>query len=78
MKNIRIFDNIYYTITFLIIRFEKYISGKYLGEIVRVVLAKLYKDGLLFIGDHTPGSLLVPGNLTSDLVSDIEQYVFSN
>lgn len=53
--------------------FEKYISGKYLGEIVRVVLAKLYKDGLLFIGDHTPGSLLVPGNLTSDLVSDIEQ-----
>lgn len=26
--------------------FEKYISGKYLGEIVRVVLAKLYKDGL--------------------------------
>ncbi|XP_068972430.1 hexokinase type 2-like isoform X2 [Bombus flavifrons] len=53
--------------------FEKYISGKYLGEIVRVVLAKLTKEGLLFIGDHTPGSLLVPGNLTSDLVSDIEQ-----
>lgn len=53
--------------------FEKYISGKYLGEIVRVVLAKLTKEGLLFIGDHTPGSLLVPGNLTTDLVSDIEQ-----
>ncbi|KOC63493.1 Hexokinase-2 [Habropoda laboriosa] len=53
--------------------FEKYISGKYLGEIVRVVLAKLTKDGLLFVGEHTPGSLLVPGNLTSDLVSDIEQ-----
>ncbi|XP_076765888.1 hexokinase-2 isoform X2 [Xylocopa sonorina] len=52
--------------------FEKYISGKYLGEIVRVVLAKLTKDGLLFLG-HTPGSILVPGNLTSDLVSDIEQ-----
>ncbi|CAK9830229.1 HK2 [Anthophora retusa] len=53
--------------------FEKYISGKYLGEIVRVVLARLTKDGLLFVGGHTSGSLLVPGNLTSDLVSDIEQ-----
>lgn len=45
---------------------------------MRVVLAKLTKEGLLFIGDHTPGSLLVPGNLTSDLVSDIEQYVVFN
>ncbi|XP_076238867.1 hexokinase type 2 isoform X2 [Calliopsis andreniformis] len=52
--------------------FEKYISGKYLGEIVRVVLAKLTKEGLLFV-EHTPGSLLIPGNLTTDLVSDIEQ-----
>lgn len=39
-----------------------------------MVLAKLTKEGLLFIGDHTPGSLLVPGNLTTDLISDIEQY----
>ncbi|XP_017767666.1 PREDICTED: hexokinase-1-like [Eufriesea mexicana] len=53
--------------------FEKYISGEYLGEIVRVVLAKLTKEGLLFTEDHTTGSLLVPGNLTSDLVSDIER-----
>ncbi|XP_054002701.1 hexokinase-2-like [Hylaeus anthracinus] len=53
--------------------FEKYISGKYLGELVRVVLARLTKEGFLFVGDHTPGSLLIPGNLTSDLVSDIEQ-----
>ncbi|XP_017881775.1 hexokinase-1-like isoform X2 [Ceratina calcarata] len=54
--------------------FEKYISGKYLGEIVRVVLAKLYKDGLLFLGEqNTPGILSVSGDLTSDLVSDIEQ-----
>lgn len=53
--------------------FEKYISGKYLGEIVRIILAKLTKEGLLFIGENTPGSLLIPGNLTTDLVSDIEQ-----
>ncbi|XP_076389966.1 intraflagellar transport protein 88-like protein nompB isoform X5 [Megachile rotundata] len=53
--------------------FEKYISGKYMGELVRIVLARLNRDGLLFIGEHTPGSLLIPGNLTSDLVSDIEQ-----
>lgn len=62
-------------VLFQIIRFEKYISGKYLGEFVRVVLAKLTEEGFLFIGEHTPGCLLVPGNLTSDLVSDIEQYV---
>lgn len=44
-----------------------------MGELVRVVLARLNRDGLLFVGDHTPGCLLIPGNLTSDLVSDIEQ-----
>ncbi|XP_015436963.1 PREDICTED: hexokinase-1-like [Dufourea novaeangliae] len=53
--------------------FEKYISGKYLGELVRVILARLTKEGFLFIGEHTPGCILIPGNLTSDLVSDIEQ-----
>ncbi|XP_076288793.1 hexokinase type 2 [Lasioglossum baleicum] len=53
--------------------FEKYISGKYLGELVRVVLARLTKQGLLFTGNHYPGSILIPGNLTTDLVSDIEQ-----
>lgn len=53
--------------------FEKYISGKYLGELVRIVLARLTKAGMLFSGDHNPGSILIPGNLTTDLVSDIEQ-----
>ncbi|XP_043474708.1 hexokinase-2-like [Leptopilina heterotoma] len=52
--------------------FEKYISGKYLGEIVRVILAKLTKEGLLFV-NNSSGALLTPGNLTSDLVSHIEQ-----
>ncbi|XP_071439934.1 hexokinase-4-like [Hetaerina americana] len=31
--------------------FEKYISGKYLGEIVRLILVKLGKEGLLFNGN---------------------------
>ncbi|XP_046742433.1 hexokinase type 2-like [Diprion similis] len=52
--------------------FEKYISGKYLGELTRITLAKLTKEGLLFEG-HAPGALLTPGNLTTDLVSHIEQ-----
>ncbi|XP_018397741.1 PREDICTED: hexokinase-1-like isoform X1 [Cyphomyrmex costatus] len=53
--------------------FEKYIAGKYLGEVVRVILAKLTKERLLFVGDSTSDSLLTPGNLTTDLVSHIEQ-----
>ncbi|XP_020706631.1 hexokinase-1-like [Athalia rosae] len=52
--------------------FEKYISGKYLGEVTRIILAKLTKEGLLFDG-HVPVALLTPGNLTTDLVSHIEQ-----
>ncbi|XP_066598065.1 hexokinase type 2-like isoform X1 [Prorops nasuta] len=53
--------------------FEKYIAGKYLGEIVRVILARLYKDGLFLSSKVTPNALLTPGNLTTDLVSHIEQ-----
>lgn len=53
--------------------FEKYIAGKYLGEVVRVILARLTKEGLLFVGENVPQSLLTPGTLTTDLVSYIEQ-----
>lgn len=54
-------------------RFEKYISGKYLGEIVRIVLVKLTKEGLLFLDKDLGRSFFTPGTLTSDLVSYIEQ-----
>lgn len=54
-------------------RFEKYIAGKYLGEVVRVILARLTKERLLFVGENAPQSLLTSGNLTTDLVSHIEQ-----
>ncbi|KAK2582740.1 hypothetical protein KPH14_005009 [Odynerus spinipes] len=53
--------------------FEKYIGGKYLGEIVRIILAKFAKEGLLFVGKDPARSLFTPGTLTTDLVSYIEQ-----
>ncbi|XP_011261297.1 hexokinase-2 [Camponotus floridanus] len=53
--------------------FEKYIAGKYLGEVVRVILVRLIKEGLLFVGETVLNGLLIPGNLTTDLVSHIEQ-----
>lgn len=54
-------------------RFEKYIAGKYLGEVVRVILARLTKERLLFVGETALHSLFTPGTLTTDLVSQIEQ-----
>lgn len=53
--------------------FEKYIAGKYLGEVVRVILVRLINEGLLFIGETVLNGLLTPGSLTTDLVSHIEQ-----
>jgi len=53
-------------------RFEKYISGKYLGEIVRVILVKLVEDCVLF-GGTTSNTLLTPGAFTTSFVSLIEQ-----
>ncbi|XP_014598052.1 PREDICTED: hexokinase-2-like [Polistes canadensis] len=53
--------------------FEKYIGGKYLGEIVRIVLAKFAKEGLIFVDQDPARSFFIPGTLTSDLVSYIEQ-----
>ncbi|XP_034938340.1 hexokinase-2-like [Chelonus insularis] len=52
--------------------FEKYISGKYLGEVVRIILVKLLKDGLLFTRE-TPKKLLTVGSFLTDYVSLIEQ-----
>jgi hexokinase len=36
-----------------IYRFEKMISGMYMGEIVRLVLVKLAQDGHIFDGEVT-------------------------
>nr|WPA94603.1 hexokinase 1 [Cacopsylla chinensis] len=52
--------------------FEKYISGKYLGELVRVVLCRLVRDGLLFNGVSSP-ELVIPNSFRTSFVSLIEQ-----
>uniref|UniRef100_A0A8C2DKR7 Hexokinase-2 n=1 Tax=Cyprinus carpio TaxID=7962 RepID=A0A8C2DKR7_CYPCA len=43
--------------------FEKMISGMYMGELVRLVLVKMAKDGLLFQGHTTPDLLTTDFNL---------------
>ncbi|XP_047112829.1 hexokinase-1-like [Schistocerca piceifrons] len=52
--------------------FEKYISGKYLGEIVRVILVRLTANGLLFDGIASK-KLLSQNSFPTSYVSQIEQ-----
>ncbi|XP_051551875.1 hexokinase-2-like [Myxocyprinus asiaticus] len=51
--------------------FEKMISGMYMGELVRLILVKMAKDGLLFQG-HTTPDLLTTGHFKTSFVSTIE------
>lgn len=57
--------------------FEKYIAGKYLGELCRCVIVKLYKEKLLFTGDISP-ALLKPASFTTRFVSFIEEDSINN
>ncbi|XP_072342183.1 hexokinase-2-like [Scyliorhinus torazame] len=52
--------------------FEKMISGMYMGELVRIILVKMAKDGLLFGGIISP-DLLVKGHFETKYVSAIER-----
>lgn len=52
--------------------FEKHFGGKYLGEIVRCVLVRLTKEGLLFQGNASE-HLLRHGAFTTRYVSMIEE-----
>lgn len=52
--------------------FEKLISGMYMGELVRLILVKMAKEGLLFEGNITP-ELLTKGKLETKHVSAIEK-----
>lgn len=55
-------------------RFEKYIGGKYLGELCRIILRDLYKNDLLLL--NLPESdFPEPWTFGSDNVSRIEQLV---
>uniref|UniRef100_A0A8C5KZG8 Hexokinase-2 n=1 Tax=Jaculus jaculus TaxID=51337 RepID=A0A8C5KZG8_JACJA len=52
--------------------FEKMVSGLYLGELVRLILVKMAKEGLLFEGRITP-ELLTRGKFNTSDVSAIEK-----
>ncbi|XP_078421926.1 hexokinase-2-like isoform X1 [Cetorhinus maximus] len=52
--------------------FEKMISGMYMGELVRIILVKMAKDGLLFGGNISP-ELLIKGHFETRYVSAIEK-----
>ncbi|XP_043094942.1 hexokinase-2 isoform X2 [Puntigrus tetrazona] len=56
--------------------FEKMISGMYMGELVRLILVKMTKDGLLFQG-HTTPDLLTTGHFQTSFVSVIENNKFA-
>lgn len=55
-------------------RFEKYIGGKYLGELVRLVLLDLNQKKLVF--QNTPADAFPePWSLDTSKLSEIEEYV---
>ncbi|KAM3877176.1 hexokinase HKDC1-like [Diretmus argenteus] len=53
--------------------FEKLLSGLYLGELVRLVVLKMAKEGLLFDG-NVPDALRTKGKITSMHMAAMEQY----
>lgn len=55
-------------------RFEKMVSGMYMGELVRLILVKMAREGLLFEGRITP-ELLTRGKIETKHISAIEKYV---
>uniref|UniRef100_A0A4W5RPC7 hexokinase n=1 Tax=Hucho hucho TaxID=62062 RepID=A0A4W5RPC7_9TELE len=52
--------------------FEKMVSGMYIGELVRLILVKMAKEGFLFEGRITP-ELLTKGKFETKHVSSIEK-----
>uniref|UniRef100_I3KK27 hexokinase n=1 Tax=Oreochromis niloticus TaxID=8128 RepID=I3KK27_ORENI len=52
--------------------FEKMVSGMYMGELVRLILVKMAREGLLFEGRITP-ELLTKGKIETKHVSAIEK-----
>ncbi|KAG8507409.1 putative hexokinase HKDC1, partial [Galemys pyrenaicus] len=53
--------------------FEKMISGLYMGELVRIILLKMAKVGLLFGGKISP-ALHTKGKIETQHVADMEKY----
>lgn len=53
-------------------RFEKMISGMYMGELVRVILTHLAHEKLLFDGDYE--AISQPHSFPTKYVSEIERF----
>lgn len=52
--------------------FEKMVSGMYMGELVRLILVKMAREGLVFEGRITP-ELLTKGKIETKHISAIEK-----
>lgn len=59
-------------VTRLLSRFEKLIGGKYMGELVRLVLLKLVDENLLFHGEASE-KLRTRGAFETRFVSQVER-----
>lgn len=55
----------------LVCRFEKMISGMYMGEMVRLILVRMTKEQLLFQG-KTTAELLTTGSFNSKYIYAID------
>lgn len=60
------------TLFFFSRRFEKMVSGMYMGELVRLILVKMAREGMLFEGRITP-ELLTKGKIETKHISAIEK-----
>lgn len=60
--------------SFVSCRYEKLISGKYMGELVRLVLMKLVNENLLFNGEASE-LLKTRGSFDTRFVSQVERWV---
>ncbi|VDM08344.1 unnamed protein product [Wuchereria bancrofti] len=56
--------------------FEKMISGMYMGEIVRVILARLARQNLLFNGDYE--AISKPHSFPTKYVSEVEKEILED
>ncbi len=55
----------------LMFRFEKMISGMYIGELVRLIIVKMTKENLLFQGKTTT-QLLTTGSFSTSYIYAID------
>lgn len=62
----------FYSVLLVSCSYEKLISGKYMGELVRLVLMKLVNENLLFNGEASE-TLKTRGSFDTRFVSQVER-----